>query len=1194
MVRIVFPALVLCAALLAFGQDEGERFSLMARRQNPLQLPKQAAVAWATPLAGGSIEVLAVGPDYTRGDFEALADRLDMDLTLVPMWSRDMAASDEDGLRAFAQRLDKGLGGKPDVVILGNLRLAALPVAWLEKLIQYVVSGGGLLLSHVEGELPAPIAESLHTLPDPHAQAIARGLAETITPEWKNGFDFLSAGECGEGRVVRLAYGEPASFHAVLPVLTDAFLAEEAYRETYYALVARAAVWLAGREPAAAITGIESTALAGPLEEEIPPDLPAEYVQAMKDSVIMPLVHPFRAQLSSPAPERYTVRAQVRVPGRDLQLAWPLTAVVGKGDTSFGFAVPVGLGRNFLDVWLYDTGREARVADWFSQAITIEGWPTITTFQCSKPAIAANDSVDVVIEIPPQLRRMAEAPMAGQIVVRATDVYDRIVAEKRETLTAEGGRFSVILDFIDLPGNRVKVEVFASDRPGAAFTGGSLYNTAYDYTYLTIATPTREALRLIAEGPAAVEYAALPLLAELNRLGFDSLAGPDDVQAAFMASQEKMRVLPVLDLLETESGRACPNNPSHWQHLMGVLGGIPGVYESMGTKTFFVEAAMRDHDETGCRYCLDALREHLRGEYGDVQSLNTAWKTSYASWTDVTFPDGLGDDGSWAPAVDVQRYRERMLGNACILGHAGLQAGAPGARVGTILSETMPVRDIWFFATQLNALTVPHDGIGVEKLRSYRIPNTFAAAAAGANGSAAYASWLPWYAAFHEMSAVWLTDVYTDSMRASSEPAMTAAWSPSEPLQATSAQTAFIRRGLADVLAAGARESYGIAIYDSPESGDIAAASAAWYADRQESESAFIRILESLGYQYDFVCDESLSEGALTEYRVLVLPAVWSLSDAEIERIQAFHGHGGVLIADGLPGRYDEHGRRRECVPLAALFGAAADGAFASESATSVNAAVSFGETAIQEALHDIQWDRSVHFGDSAEPAVWLAREDAARTLLLNHRVDGGTEDAAARVIDALLSAEGFLPAANPRGKRGARFDGEVVSWTYGPARLVGLLRRPDGRGGEKYEVNLHLDGHVYDLGAGALVRKPQKASVQLNPGGVAMYSALPYEVTGVEIQPSTTKVLPGERLRVAVAIKTKDGVPDKHYVWVDLVDVQGDVVEPYSRGVVCAGGIGEVRLAFVLNEALGVYTLRARDVLTGMEASMSIQITLP
>lgn len=1193
MTRITFGLLVLGLALFAHGQDE-ERFSLMAPRENPLQLPTQAAVTWARPLAGGSIEVFAVSPEYTRGDFDGLADRLEIELDWLPAWSRTMAAANDDAAQEFVRRLNKGLHEKPDVVVLGNLDLGMLPDAWLEELGGYVAAGGGVLLSQVRGEIPAVIAESLQPMPDPNAQAVARGLAEGMTPEWDDDLECLSAGICGEGRAVRLDFAQHSVFQAVLPALTDAFLAEEAYRETYYALVARAVVWAARRGPKAAIAGVESTAIEGPQEEEIPPNLPPEYVQAMKDSVIHPLVHPFVGYLSAPAPERYSIRAQVRVPGRDLQLAWPLTATVGKGDTAFHFAVPVGIGRCFLDVWLYDTGREARVVDWFSKALVIEGWPSITKFQCSKSIVNTDDSVEVSVEVPPQLRRMAESTMSGQIVVRATDVYKRIVAEKRETLTAEGGQFRVMLDFVELPGNRLKIEVFASDRPGASFAVGSLHNTAYDYTYLTVGTPSNVSLRLVAQGPAAEEYVALPLLARLRDLGFDSVAGPENVGATFMASQENVRIVPQIDLLETEGGRACPNDPKHWQATMASLSGIPGAYASMGIQNFFVDASAAGHDRSACRFCVDALREYLRGAYGELAALNDAWQSAYRAWDDVRFPEGKGDADSWAPYVDVRRFEERMLGNACILGQAGLQSGTPSARVGTVLSANDPVRDVWFFATQLNALTVPQDPVMAEKLRSYRIAHNFAAMSSGANGSAAYSRWLPWNAVFNRMSAVWLTDVYTGSGRGAVAPALNPSWEPSDSLHALAAQTAYVRRGLATVLAQAERESYGIAMYDSPVSGDIEAAAQIWYTDRRESELAFVHILESLGYQFDFVCRESLEEGVLAEYRVLVLPAVSSLSDDEISTIQSFHQGGGVLIADVLPGRYDEHGRRRAAVPMAELFGVVSDGAGEPLTLANADAPLPAAVEPVAVPLRDLRADGSVHAAGDAERSIWVYRNEPAPALLLNHRVDAGVEDATARAINAVLDAEGFLPAANPLGKKDRRFDGEVVRWTYGPAHLVGLLRRPDAGDRAKFDLNLHLEGYVYDLGTGTLLRKPEKTEVELEPGGVAMFSALPYEVTRLEIQAASTKLFPGQRLRVAVAVKTDEALPEKHVVWVDLVDAQGKVLEQYSRGVVCAGGLGEVRLPLVLNEDLGFYTVRARDVLTGMEASARIEIALP
>ncbi|MBU0755093.1 MAG: beta-galactosidase trimerization domain-containing protein, partial [Planctomycetes bacterium] len=98
--------------------------------------------------------------------------------------------------------------------------------------------------------------------------------------------------------------------------------------------------------------------------------------------------------------------------------------------------------------------------------------------------------------------------------------------------------------------------------------------------------------------------------------------------------------------------------------------------------------------------------------------------------------------------------------------------------------------------------------------------------------------------------------------------------------------------------------------------------------DHRLGASALVRrawenMLRDEGLQYDFISyARVIREGIPSEYRVLILPATLCLSDSEAQRIQAFCEQGGVVIADYLPGLFDEHGRgRKQGGVLDGLFG---------------------------------------------------------------------------------------------------------------------------------------------------------------------------------------------------------------------------------------------------------------------------------
>ena len=75
---------------------------------------------------------------------------------------------------------------------------------------------------------------------------------------------------------------------------------------------------------------------------------------------------------------------------------------------------------------------------------------------------------------------------------------------------------------------------------------------------------------------------------------------------------------------------------------------------------------------------------------------------------------------------------------------------------------------------------------------------------------------------------------------------------------------------------------------------------------------AWENMLRDEGLQYTFVnYVDVIQAGVPSEYKVLIVPAALCLSDVEAERIKAFCRAGGTVIADYLPGLWDQHGRGR-------------------------------------------------------------------------------------------------------------------------------------------------------------------------------------------------------------------------------------------------------------------------------------------
>ena len=97
---------------------------------------------------------------------------------------------------------------------------------------------------------------------------------------------------------------------------------------------------------------------------------------------------------------------------------------------------------------------------------------------------------------------------------------------------------------------------------------------------------------------------------------------------------------------------------------------------------------------------------------------------------------------------------------------------------------------------------------------------------------------------------------------------------------------------------------------------------------------SWVKLVEDNGLQYKFLADEQVKAGGLkfydaatgTGYKVLILPEIVAMSAEEMKAIRDFVAAGGTVIADRMPGTFDEHGRKLDASPLADLFSKGGDG----------------------------------------------------------------------------------------------------------------------------------------------------------------------------------------------------------------------------------------------------------------------------
>jgi hypothetical protein len=229
----------------------------------------------------------------------------------------------------------------------------------------------------------------------------------------------------------------------------------------------------------------------------------------------------------------------------------------------------------------------------------------------------------------------------------------------------------------------------------------------------------------------------------------------------------------------------------------------------------------------------------------------------------------------------------------------------------------------------------------------------------------------------------------------------------------------------------------------------------------------WMKLVEDLGLQYDFVSAEQIETGRLGElgYKVLVLPESLAMSDEEAAQIRAFVRGGGTVIADFLPGVFDEHAKRRKTGVLDGFFGVSRPGERMTETPEK-SEGLGFALNGRRITVGPAESGLRLVVGKSAAtvdaptkaasmvgnvPVIIGRNAEKGRAVYLNispidypkDRLVGKGGDLRG-IIGDVLRGSGVAPAVTVTGELGAPVGCEVVTYTGEGCRYVAIMRNPE------------------------------------------------------------------------------------------------------------------------------------------------------
>ena len=409
---------------------------------------------------------------------------------------------------------------------------------------------------------------------------------------------------------------------------------------------------------------------------------------------------------------------------------------------------------------------------------------------------------------------------------------------------------------------------------------------------------------------------------------------------------------------------------------------------------------------------------------------------------------------------------------------------------------------------------------------------------------------------------------------------------PKPGIVAYAEELASIRNGFGRLILGARRNDSAAAIFYSPacyRARIVAMRDEAHYNAANEQNDLLAALSAALGdlrIGSRFVAYEQVARGELDPRttKALFLWGALALSSSETAAIRRYLNGGGVVIADGEPGLYDEHCHKRaagslhDCLPLDQtglrsvgqgkfILYRGLGSRFMALRGYGVN-----GEATAPPAAETLQ--------SLTQFSTMLSQQAG---LQPNFRLSGGHD----------VQIGNHVPMVD-----GREFVETVSAFDFvdGPARYVACVI--DGKEGQTYDARLSVSGtgHLYDCRAGKYLGAAGECAVELRAATGNLFALLPYRVEGLEVTMPARAAL-GQPIDVKAVVRVAGGFFARHVIVLQLRRPDGKEL-PQNRWVVETDkGIAGGQLFLALNDPAGRWTLLARDVATGVQKAVPIEI---
>ncbi|MDD5598289.1 MAG: beta-galactosidase, partial [Victivallaceae bacterium] len=650
--RLVFLfSLCLSSALADINQPYGKLSST-------IETPH---VCWAKPLREGRLKALVIAPTWGQRETVELAQRLDLAYTPLMTYSYFRVCSSGEYRQApeslVFQDIDRKLKDSYDVIIIGKFKWDVLSQEIRYAILEKVHNGAGLIYICPQGVTEAlNMVFNRDKIPN-ETNFICRGIPLKALPVLDRISEnkLVSLSRFGKGKVAVLNYDQETiaeqDHHCLTPSQKE-FQDWKVYYEYYHSLLAKLVVWATEKEPALSIKKIAPTSFQ------------LERKQLPEAALKLELQNKGRE-------EQIGMAFIIRDRNNRIEKEETKTVSVNPGANNFSFNFPpLGKGLHFIDILLKKDGK---VIDWGSSYINVDSENQIEKIVLARDFYKNGESVRGKITLNKAL------PENLRLKIELWDNCQRRLAEK-------------ILE----PANHevIPFEIKINNPMSTLLKIRAAVNTADNNIVhqvekeLTVPMKQKDEFLFAISGSYPNDHITNLALGVFHNYGIDTFyyGAPNRTEKlkyneAMNIARANLKIMPYIWRFysKQKSGivrEPCLTAPDYLAQLKKSLKSSVRIFMlfgpvayNLGDENFLAEAGRKPDgtmwypDVCFSPSCQHKFRDYLKKTYGDLNSLNAEWGTSYKSWNEVkgmTFEQAK-KHGNFAPWADHRTYMEEVF-----------------------------------------------------------------------------------------------------------------------------------------------------------------------------------------------------------------------------------------------------------------------------------------------------------------------------------------------------------------------------------------------------------------------------------------------------------------------------------------------------------------------------------------------------